>query len=64
MKKLLSQTDLPAIKNAKSEVLDSMRYFLYVGNKDTKSIESLYKANLPNNLNILDIEGILAFEAT
>ena len=64
MKKLLSQTDLPAIKNAKSEVLDSIRYFLYVGNKDTKSIESLYKANLPNNLNILDIEGIIAFEAT
>lgn len=59
-----NRTKLPAFGTGKLTVLDSIENFLYNSNDpELYSISELFKNNIEKNLKILDIEGLLAFEA-
>ena len=59
-----SRTKLPALQTGKRTVLDSIENFLYNENDpNVYSVSQLFQKHLQNNLKILDIEGLLAFEA-
>jgi hypothetical protein len=53
---------LPALRNAKVELIDSIEAFLWKGDNDNFSISDLYKENFSRNRNILDVESLLDFE--
>jgi hypothetical protein len=53
---------LPALRNAKVELLDSIESFLWEGDAENFSISDLYKENFAKNRNILDVESLLDFE--
>lgn len=53
---------LPALRNAKVELLDSIESFLWEGDTENFSISDLYKENFTKNRNILDVESLLDFE--
>ena len=57
--------ELPAFQQGKRVLLDSIENFLYNENDPKNhSISYLFQTNLPTNLKILDIEGLLAYEAS
>lgn len=59
---LQNRFSLPAFKMAKRELIDSIEAFLWAGTETTISVAKAFEEAYRQNQNILDIEGILAFE--
>ncbi len=59
------RSSLPAFQQGKKVLLDSIENFLYNENDpENHSISYLFQTYLPRNLKILDIEGLMAYEAS
>jgi hypothetical protein len=54
--------DLPALRNAKTELIDSLVAFLWEGTNSDFSISKIYHEEIKSNPKALDIESLLGFE--
>ena len=54
--------DLPALRNAKTELIDSLIAFLWDGTNSDFSISKIYHEEIKLNPKALDIESLLGFE--